>query len=245
MPHLSYWTKPNRHEPCYYEAYVRKHLFEKLNMKNTCFIPRDKKVTPPAWNDTYYRHEIIQGYVSDENAYAMGGIAGHAGMFSTAMDVELMLRSFLLQENSILNSTTMSIFSQAKNTSQSSRALGWDTMMTGDLPGWCGTLSRSTYLHLGYSGTEVCLDPVRKLYTIFFTNRSYPEKENFNVSKYRRLLNSKVQEIIDGNGAKGKIFEYIVVAVVVACLLMMIGSVAVLIVFVVVHRKRNYQRIIE
>lgn len=65
-------------QQCYYEALVRKYVFEKLNMKDTGFLPTTARdLIPPEWNDTAYRHEFIQGYVSDENAYAMGGIAGH------------------------------------------------------------------------------------------------------------------------------------------------------------------------
>lgn len=235
----------NSDEQCYYEAYVRKFIFEKLNMKSACFRPSDKLKTPPAWNDTYYHHEVIQGYVSDENAYAMGGIAGHAGMFSTALDVELLLRSLMFQENEILNATTMEFFSNVRNVNQSSRALGWDTMMTAELPGLCGTLSRETIMHTGYSGTEVCLDPIRKLYTIFFTNRCYPVKENTQISKYRRQLNSKIQEIYDVMSNKSKIIEYIVIAIVGIALLAMIVSAATLGIVIYLRRRNKYQPIIE
>jgi CubicO group peptidase (beta-lactamase class C family) len=67
---------------CYYEAYARKNIYEYLGMKNTTFITAqnvhdiDVNNIPPAWNDTGYRHELIHGYVSDSNAYALGGISG-------------------------------------------------------------------------------------------------------------------------------------------------------------------------
>jgi len=244
-------------EQCYYEAYVRKYIFEKLGMKSTVFRPAasDKDKIPPGWNDTYYHHEVIQGYVSDENAYAMGGIAGHAGMFSTALDVEILLRSLMFQQDSsvmiggngieILNATTMEFFSYARNLNQSSRALGWDTMMTAELPGLCGTLSRETIMHTGFSGTEVCLDPIRKVYTIILTNRVYPNKDNTLISKYRRQLNSKIQEIYDVMSNKSRIVEYVVIGIVGLALLVMIVSATTLGVVIYLRRRQQYQPIIE
>ena len=82
-----------------------------------------------------YTHKRPQGQVSDGNAYAMGGIAGHAGVFSTASDIgsfaKNILSSVLSVDNSgelpLLNTTTLKLFTTQYNSTQSSRALGWDT----------------------------------------------------------------------------------------------------------------------
>ncbi|KAG2387597.1 hypothetical protein C9374_001191 [Naegleria lovaniensis] len=155
------------YETCYYEAFVRKHVFSNLQMTKSGFIPKpeEKSTIPPTWMDNSYHHELIQGYVSDENCYAQGGVAGHAGLFSPM------------------------------NVTQSSRALGWDTNAEGN--GSCGSLSKKTFLHLGFTGTQVCGDPDRQLFTAFLTNRVYPDKDNNKMAPVRNAVNSEVQKVYD------------------------------------------------
>jgi CubicO group peptidase (beta-lactamase class C family) len=212
---------------CYYEAFVRNYIIEALNMSNSKFITIDnvksinKSLCAPGWNETTgYRHEIIQGYVSDENAYANGGISGHAGLFSSIMDVykfcrEMMFPSPYIKGNrkskklienasaqySFLSPSIIELFTTIKNATQSSRALGWDTNY-GHKPypeeyHSCGTLSPETYLHLGFSGTQICMDPKRKLFTILLTNRVYPDKDNNKIRDVRAEFNAAVQRIYD------------------------------------------------
>lgn len=68
---------------CYFEAYVRTHVFEAAGMNVTGYLPPKERwaFAAPTWHDNYYRHRTMQGQVSDENSYALGGIAGHAGVF--------------------------------------------------------------------------------------------------------------------------------------------------------------------
>lgn len=134
-----------RSEQCYYEAYVRKYILEKVGTKLCGMRCKDKNNCPPAWFDAEYRKDLIQGVVSDENAFAMGGFAGHAGLFCTAVDVYAILRSLMFDEV-LWNKTTMKLFTTVHNASFSSRALGWDTFTS---PSSCGTLSPKTYLHTG------------------------------------------------------------------------------------------------
>ena len=102
---------------------------------------------------------VIQGQVSDQNAYAMGGIAGHAGLFSTAHDLFALLHALLFASPTdlFLNNATVHLFTTVYNNSQSSRALGWDTnnYQSSDYLG-CGNLSSASWTHTGYTGTEVC-----------------------------------------------------------------------------------------
>lgn len=108
-------------DQCYYEAYVRKYVVEKLNLANTSFLP-PKSVwgdCVPTWNDTTpdapgpgYRNRVIQGQVSDQNSYALGGIAGHAGLFSTAQDMSVITRRVLFagKNDPWINQTTAQLF---------------------------------------------------------------------------------------------------------------------------------------
>lgn len=191
---------PRGSQMCFFEAYVRKHILDRLDMHNSMYVPPSslKNQIAPAWIDRSYHKELIHGYVSDGNTYALGGISGHAGLFSNALDVQKILHAIMFPESvklPILNSTTVEMFSTAKNTTQSERALGWDTNAWGE--GTCSTLSRKTFLHLGYTGTQVCLDPERKLYTTLLTNRVYPSTENQKISVSRRVFNKAVQQIYD------------------------------------------------
>lgn len=190
---------------CYYEAYVRKYVFTPLGMQNTMFLPPTAlwSRAAPCENDTQYLHRVIQGQVSDGNAYALGGIAGHAGLFSTAPDIFILMHRlmFATPNDSFLNKTTVSYFTREYNHSQSSRALGWNTNDPNAFDyGWnqsCGDLSPRTWMHLGYTGTEMCGDPDRQIFTILLTNRVYPTAANTKIHKYRVAFNSAVRRVVD------------------------------------------------
>merc|ERR1712176_551567 len=112
--------------------------------------------------------------VNDGNAFLLGGISGHAGLFAGISDLEKLVRALLLpgsSETSLLNQTTAELFTRQWNTSQSTRALGWDTNSS-----LCGTggFSERTFTHTGYTGTQICADPTTKHYSILLTNRVYP-----------------------------------------------------------------------
>lgn len=186
-------------EVCYYEAYVRKHILQPLGLNKSTFLPDvslwDK--CAPAWDETVYRHKLIQGFVSDPNAYANGGIMGHAGLFSTVTETFAILRHWMFNEHpDLLNANTTKTFIHVANTTQSSRALGWDTNLSGY--GSCGHLSSSTYLHTGYTGTLVCSDIERDVITILYTNRVYPDESNTKISTYRPKFNDAVLCTLEG-----------------------------------------------
>lgn len=112
-------------EQCYFRSYIDKYVIGVTKMKDSGFLPPSNTwfKIPPTWNDTYYRHRVIQGQVSDENAYAMGGISGHAGLFSTASDVHSLLHKIMFAHpnDQWINKTTMEFFTKEYNHSQSSR----------------------------------------------------------------------------------------------------------------------------
>jgi len=108
----------------------RREIFAKLNLGQTCFNPpADLKPTiPPTEDDRTFRHRLIQGEVNDENAFVMGGVAGHAGCFSTALDVSVFAQCMLLAGSPLVKKETLEIFTRRQDSpTGSSRALGWDT----------------------------------------------------------------------------------------------------------------------
>jgi len=186
---------------CYFEAYVRKYIVIALNMTDSGFLlPQEKWIrAAPCTNDTYYRHRIDQGKVSDENAYAMGGIAGHAGFFSTVPDLTKFVQAIMFQQYPLINGSTSKYFATEYNHTQSSRALGWNINDPDVFDfGWdlsCGNFSATTYLHTGYTGTQICCDPTRDVFTILLTNRVYPDPANIKIRKVRQDFNSAVKKL--------------------------------------------------
>jgi len=195
---------------CYFEAYTRK-VHAKIGLKNTGYLP-DKSIwsrCAPTENETGsgYRHRQLQGEVHDENTFAMGGISGHAGLFSTIDDVISLMRAWLFAPeattaNTLFNSTTTTLFVTQANHSQSSRALGWNTNADDaedhGFSHGCGTLSTTTFMHTGYTGPTICGDPVRRVATVMLCNRVYPDRSTGSLwVQLRRDFNTLVQKIWD------------------------------------------------
>ncbi|GIQ86158.1 hypothetical protein KIPB_007957, partial [Kipferlia bialata] len=187
---------------CYYEAYIRTHVVAPLGLPDTGFLPDPAKWArcAVAEQDEQYLYRLIQGYVSDGNTFASGGINGHAGLFTTALDISVMLHRFLTatEDDTYLKRSTIDLFSTIGDASFSSRALGWDTNTDRDGYHYCGTLSEATYLHLGYTGTQVCIDPVSGVYTSLLTNRVYPTDHGTSggVRIAREAFNTMVHDIL-------------------------------------------------
>lgn len=187
---------------CYYEAYVRKYVLQAANVKYATFLPDASlwKNAAPTWNDTTFQHRVIQGAVSDGNAYILGGISGHAGLFANLDDTIAIISQWAFAppgSSKFLNATTVAYFTKVYNVTQSSRALGFDTMASSQTFMYCGSLSSRTYGHLGYTGTEVCVDPDRKILTVLLTNRVYPDTANVKIEEFRITYNSLLQKIWD------------------------------------------------
>jgi len=196
---------------CYFEAYTRK-VHDKISLKSTGFLP-DRSIwsrCAPTENETStggYRHRQLQGEVHDENTFAMGGISGHAGLFSTIDDVIALMRAWLFAPSAttsttLFNSTTTKLFTTQANHSQSSRALGWNTNADdADDHGFshgCGTLSNTTFMHTGFTGPTICGDPVRRVATVMLCNRVYPDRSTGSLwVSLRRDFNTLVQKIWD------------------------------------------------
>jgi CubicO group peptidase (beta-lactamase class C family) len=173
-------------------------------MASTGFLPLQKTTLQniaASEVDNYYRHELIQGTVHDEGASVMGGIAGHAGLFSNATDLAK-LYLMLLNKGSwegipYFKTSTVDLFT-AYNTSNSRRGLGFDkpekNNATAKDPYPCLSASPSTFGHTGFTGTCVWADPEKELLFIFLSNRVYPTRDNKAFSESN--LRAKIQDAI-------------------------------------------------
>jgi CubicO group peptidase (beta-lactamase class C family) len=137
-----------------------------------------------------WRGRVLQGEVHDENTFAIGGVAGHAGLFGTASAVGDAARwwmKLLAGNDDPATGTTASIarrFVQRSTVPRSSRALGWDTMLTTSS---CGRLlSPEAIGHTGFTGTSLWIDPMQDLYVVLLTNRVHPTRANEGIQQVRR-----------------------------------------------------------
>jgi CubicO group peptidase (beta-lactamase class C family) len=147
--------------------------------------------------DTVYRHRPIHGIVHDENACALGGVAGHAGLFSSARDLavfaQMMLNGGHYNGVRILDQNTIARWTARQNRG-SSRALGWDTPSPGASAG--RYFSPRSFGHTGFTGTSIWMDPERGLFVILLTNRVNPTRQNFRHEPLRRDIADTVQRAV-------------------------------------------------
>ena len=147
----------------------------------------------PTENDPWRGRRLV-GEVHDENCWALGGAAGHSGLFGTAQSVGDFARSMLGAlkgtDARIASADTVRLFVTRAGGATGSRALGWDTMLPSSS---CGTqISRSAFGHTGFTGTTLWIDPEREVYVVFLTNRVNPTRENAAIQKIRPALHDAI-----------------------------------------------------
>ena len=161
------------------DVYLQRRVFTPLGMSDTHYRPdaslrgriAPTEITPP-------RGYPLRGEVHDENAYALGGVAGHAGLFSTVSDLsifaQMMLNGGTYSGTRIIADSTVQLFTHRGSVARSTRALGWDTC-AGSFG--CGKyLGADAYGHTGYTGTSLWIDPDREMFVVLLTNRVHAAK---------------------------------------------------------------------
>jgi uncharacterized protein YbbC (DUF1343 family)/CubicO group peptidase (beta-lactamase class C family) len=164
------------------ETFVRERVFKPLGMREIRFRPPPglRSRIAPTEEDPWRGH-LVHGEVHDENAFAMGGVAPHAGLFGTAGDLarfaQMLLNGGVLDGRRIVSRETVELFTRRAGIPGSTRALGWDTKSAEGSS--AGTLfSERSFGHTGFTGTSLWIDPERRLYVILLTNRVHPTREN-------------------------------------------------------------------
>ena len=138
--------------------------------------------------------EYIQGEVHDPTATVLGGVAGHAGLFSTVPDISKYLLNLLQRRPKLFQREVVDLFTR-KQTQISTRGLGWDTKSPEGSS--AGTkFGRWSYGHTGYTGTCVWVDPASETAAILFTNRVHPTSENLKISKVRPAFHDAVWDAL-------------------------------------------------
>jgi serine-type D-Ala-D-Ala carboxypeptidase len=178
------------------DRYCDREIFDPLGMAGARYIPPPQWATqiPPTENDTNFRHRIIQGEVNDENCSVMDGVAGHAGVFGSALDVATFAHCILDGGSPIVSPETVALFTQRENMPSTSRALGWDTPSH---PSQSGTrFGPRAFGHLGFTGTSLWCDPDRKLSVTLLTNRTWPDRSSQEIKRVRPLIHDAILEAV-------------------------------------------------
>lgn len=174
-----------------FDRFVTQEVFDPLELKQTRFnLPaalRRRSVPTALW-----RGHPVQGQVNDPNAALLGGAAGHAGIFSTGMDLaryaQVWLRNGAGPNGQWVSPRTLKLF-LTRGANSGPRLLGWDTPELNQAePSVFGTLiSEAAYGHTGFTGTELWIDPARDLFLVFLTNRTFDPKVPNSLHRLRRV----------------------------------------------------------
>lgn len=172
------------------DVLVRREVIEPLGLTHTTFGVDQSARTAAA--PTTSQGQIRTGTVNDPNAAYLGGVAGHAGLFSTGADLARVARAWLglgtLDGVTWLSAATVRRFLQASPAS-GTRLLGWDTPdVNGPEPSSFGLHpDPGTYGHTGWTGTQMWIDPARDLYVVFLTNRAFEPRARETFQAMRRI----------------------------------------------------------
>ena len=200
------------------DTFLEERLFGPLGMEDTGFLPGPARLPEiaPTEVDTLWRGVHVRGVVHDENADAMGGVAGHAGLFSTVRDLavfaDFMLRGGVAPPCApgagvpcaspradsvrLLRPGTVERYTR-RHDGSSGRALGWDTPSGRSAAG--DYFTAAAFGHTGYTGTSIWLDPERDLFVILLSNRVNPTRDNARITPLRRAVHdAAARAVTDG-----------------------------------------------
>jgi CubicO group peptidase (beta-lactamase class C family) len=181
------------------DHFVIQDIYKPLGLEHLFFVNLNHRRYMDCFAATElcpWRKILLDGLVHDDNAYVVGGIAGHAGLFGTAMDVKVLLSSllFAFHEHSYAFKKELinKFFERQKD---SGRALGFDTPSLPDSS--CGShFSKRSIGHLGFTGTSFWMDLDRSIIAILLTNRVHPSRDNNKIKRFRPILHDTVMDII-------------------------------------------------
>lgn len=157
--------------------FSQEHIFKPLNMTETSYLPSDELKSRAAVTEQRDGH-WMQGEVHDPRAFALNGVAGHAGLFSTALDLAryatMMLNGGRLNDVQILNEATFALMTTPVEIPRGRRALGWDAK-TGYSSNRSDLMTSAAFGHGGFTGTGIWIDPAQNLFVVFLSNRVHPD----------------------------------------------------------------------
>jgi CubicO group peptidase (beta-lactamase class C family) len=173
------------------DRFITERLFQPLGMRSTMYNPPRallERIAPT--EDDPWRKRVVHGEVHDENAFAMGGVAGHAGLFSSAHDLaifaQMLLNGGIYDHRRYLNPETIRRFTATQGRPEAARGFGWAKP---NPSGWTGRLfSPAAFGHTGFTGTMIWVDPEKELFVVLLTNRVHPSRQNTMIDEARQAI---------------------------------------------------------
>lgn len=184
------------------DVLIQENFYRSLGMNNSSFNPLakfDKNRIPPTETDTYFRHQLLQGYVNDLSAALEGGVSGHAGVFSNAMDVAKIMQLYLQKgkygNQQYFSEKTFEDFNTCYFCAAGNRrGVGFDKPQLGAEGPTCGCASMTSFGHTGYTGTMAWADPETQIVYVFLSNRTFPIAGENRLSKEN--IREDIQKVI-------------------------------------------------
>jgi CubicO group peptidase (beta-lactamase class C family) len=180
------------------DQFVQERVFGPLGMRDTQYNPPESlkpRIAPTETED--FRGGQVWGVVHDETAWALGGVSGNAGLFSSARDlavfVQMLLNGGSYRDVQLLKPSTVARWT-ARQRPDASRALGWDTPSPQSSAG--RFFSLRSFGHTGFTGTSIWADPEKELFVVLLTNRVNPTRDNQKIGPLRRAVADVVQESV-------------------------------------------------
>jgi CubicO group peptidase (beta-lactamase class C family) len=182
------------------DRYLAEEVFEPVGMDETMYNPPASlraRIAPTEYDP--WRQVKVHGIVHDENAFALGGVSGHAGLFSSGHDLARLAQALLRiwhGGSGFVPTATLRAFTTVQDSAVSRRALGWETPTGQNSAGT--RMSPSAFGHTGFTGTSIWIDPARDLFVVLLTNRVNPTRENRRIGAVRTALADAVAGAIGG-----------------------------------------------
>ena len=186
------------------DLWLSREVLGPLGMSATGFCPAPalRDAIPPTEEDTWFRHRLIQGEVQDENASVLGGVAGHAGLFSNVADLLRFAAEIVgaragndsNRTPNLFEAATVKQFTQRQGPAGSSRALGWDTPSANSSAG--RHFSGHSIGHLGFSGCSLWIDLEAALAIVLLTNRTWPDRKSQLIREVRPAFHDAIREAL-------------------------------------------------
>lgn len=185
-----------------FDEWAAENVFHPLGMFDTGYRGHisDSSIVPTEF-DASFRRRLIQGEVHDETAWILGGVSGHAGLFSTVEDLGkfayMLVNEGYANGSRFLKAETIRTFTRPQNAEMHTRALGWDTRSPDGNTSAGQYFGPNSFGHTGFTGTSLWVDPDQDLFVILLTNRVFPTRENSKIVQVRpRLADIAYQSIV-------------------------------------------------
>ncbi len=184
-----------------FDLLAKSWIYNPLSMTQTQFNPRNTDHIVPTEYDGFVRNSLVKGTVHDENAFIMGGVSGHAGLFSTAKDIgnysQLFLNGGIWKGTRYFRHELVDKFTKRFHLPENSeRTLGWDTPSQNGKSSAGDYFSKSSFGHLGFTGTSLWIDPENEISVVLLTNRVHPSRERGGIYGIRREFHNSVMKIL-------------------------------------------------